>query len=241
MKVEISLPSMGIGAAIAIAAVLAPLYALEVMTPEPAVQAPLGIPTTNVLEPPPAEPTPELLLANASPFLGDEGAPVTLIEFGDYQCAFCHRHFERTEPTIVSKYVETGKVRMLFKDFVVIGPDSVTAARAAHCGGDQGLFWEFHDAIYHAYSGERTGWASLEGMRTIAAGVDGLDESAWGACMAAGTHTDVINASRADAQALGLNGTPAFYVIGADGDVYLMRGAKALSEFEGVLDRAIAG
>ena len=234
---------MGIGAAIAVAAILAPLYALEVTTPEPAAapRIPAGIPTAGALDPPPAEPTPELLLGNASPFLGNSSAPVTLVEFGDYQCAFCHRHFERTEPAIVSKYVETGKVRMAFKDFVVIGPDSVTAARAAHCASDQGLFWEFHDAIYEAYSGERTGWASLEGMGRIAEGVAGLDVAAWAECMASGRHTDTVNASRADAQALGLNGTPAFYVIGADGDVYLMRGAKPLAEFESVLDRAIAG
>ncbi|MDD9812872.1 MAG: thioredoxin domain-containing protein [Thaumarchaeota archaeon] len=241
-SIEVSLPSMGIGAAIAAAAILAPLYALELASPDaPAMPAQLGVPSTGALEPPPAEPTPELLLSNASPFLGNPAAPVTLIEFGDYQCAFCHRHFERTEPTIVSEYVETGKVRMLFKDFVVIGPDSVTAARAAHCAGDQGLFWEFHDAIYEAYGGERTGWASLAGMRQIAGGVGGLDAGAWGSCMDAGTHEARIGASSADARALGLSGTPAFYVIGSDGDVYLMRGARPLAEFVDVLDRAIAG
>lgn len=230
---------MGIGAAIAAAAILAPLYALELATPDAPAQ--LGVPTTRALEPPPAEPTPELLLSNASPFLGNPAAPVTLIEFGDYQCAFCHRHFERTEPEIVSRYVETGKVRMLFKDFVVIGPDSVTAARAAHCAGDQGLFWEFHDAIYEAYGGERTGWASAAGMRAIAGGVAGLDERAWGTCMESGLHDGKISASSAAARALGLSGTPAFYVIGAGGDVFLMRGAQPLAEFERVLERAIAG
>ncbi len=237
--VDVSLPSMGIGAAIAAAAILAPLYALELASPDAPAQ--LGVPSTGALEPPPAEPTPELLLSNASPFLGNPAAPVTLVEFGDYQCAFCHRHFERTEPELVSRYVETGQVRMLFKDFVVIGPDSVTAARAAHCGGDQGLFWEFHDAIYEAYSGERTGWASIAGMREIASGVEGLDGAAWGACMEAGTHAERVSASSADARALGLSGTPAFYVIGAGGDVFLMRGAQPLSEFEDVLARAIAG
>lgn len=241
-SVDVSLPSMGIGAAIAAAAILAPLYALELASPAaPAAPAQLGVPADRALEPPPAEPTPELLLSNASPFLGNPAAPVTLVEFGDYQCAFCHRHFERTEPALVSRYVETGQVRMLFKDFVVIGPDSVTAARAAHCGADQGLFWEFHDAIYEAYSGERTGWASEAGMREIAAGVEGIDASAWGACMESGAHAERVSASSADARALGLSGTPAFYVIGAGGDVFLLRGAQPLSEFEAVLERAIAG
>ena len=241
MRVELSLPSMGIGAAIAAAVILAPFFILHV-TDEPPAQPRIesGIPSVGALDPPPAAPTLPLILENASPALGRSDAPVTLIEFGDYQCGFCHRHFVLTEPAIISEYVDTGTVKMIFKDFVIIGPDSVTAAHASHCARDQGLFWEFHNAIYGSYDGERTGWASLDGMRRIASSVSGLDESVWAACMESMIHVEEINASTQDARSLGLVGTPAFYVVDADGKITHIRGAKPISEFRVILDQAIA-
>lgn len=243
MKIEISLPSMGIGAAIAAAVILAPFFVLYVgdapAPARPTVEP--GIPATGALEPPAPVPTPALLLENASPAWGDPDAPVTLVEFGDFQCHFCHRHFVQTEPSIVTEYIETGKAKMIFKDFVIIGPDSVTAAHAAHCAQDQGLYWEFHHAIYEGYDGERTGWASSDGMAEIAKVVGGLDQDEWAGCMESMAHTGKINASSQDARALGLRGTPAFYVISEDGEVVQLRGAKPIEEFRAVLDRAYAG
>jgi len=69
-----------------------------------------------------------LFTANASPVLGSDDAPITLVEFGDYQCFYCNRFFHTTEPDIVKNYVETGKVKMIFKDFTIIGQDSIQAS-----------------------------------------------------------------------------------------------------------------
>ncbi len=242
MQIELSLPSMGIGAAIAAAVILAPfsiLYFVE--SPSQQQPGPQGIPTVGALDPPPPLPTRELLLENASPPLGDPEAPVTLVEFGDYQCGFCHRHFEQTEPAIVSEYVETGLVKMYFKDFIVIGPDSVTAALAAQCARDQDLYWEFHDAIYENYQGEQSGWASDSELVRIASTVEGLDDDQWLGCMQDGKYVEAVNASSQDARDLGLSGTPAFFVIGGDGEITVMRGAQPLAEFRAVLDAEIAG
>lgn len=241
MKIEISLPSMGIGAVIAAAVILTPFFILELTEPEyvPSPQPIRGIPSEAALEPPPPKPTAALLLENASPPLGDPNAPVTLVEFGDYQCGFCHRYYAQTEPSIVSEYVDKGLVKMYFKDYIVIGPDSVTAAQGAHCANDQGMYWQFHDAIYDNYGGERSGWASSSGIAQIATTVDGLDEDQWTGCMERSDHVNTVNASSQDARDLGLTGTPAFFVIGQDGEVVLLRGAKQFAEFMTVIDSVI--
>ncbi|MEK7193984.1 MAG: thioredoxin domain-containing protein [Patescibacteria group bacterium] len=80
--------------------------------------------------------------------LGDPNAPVTMIVFGDYQCPFCAKFFKETESLIVKNYVETGKVKMIFKDLAFLGPESVAAAEAAECARDQQKYWQYHDALY---------------------------------------------------------------------------------------------
>src|SRR3989344_6874018 len=86
--------------------------------------------------------------------LGDANAPVTIIEFGDYQCPFCGRFFNQTEPQIRENYVKTGKVKFVYKDLIIIdgfvagGQESKNAAMAANCAGEQGKFWEYHDLIF---------------------------------------------------------------------------------------------
>lgn len=233
---------MGIGAAIAAAVILAPFFVLYLEEPQVMMQPqPQGVPAGGALDPPLLRPTIERLLENASPPLGEPDAPVTLVEFGDYQCTFCHRFFVQTEPTIVSEYVNAGLVKIYFRDYIVIGPDSVTAALAAKCAGDQGLYWEFHDAIYGNYQGEQSGWASEAGIARIATSVDGLESEEWVECMQSTKHLEVIDASSQDARALGLTGTPAFYVIGSDGEITLLRGAKPLTEFRAAIDAGLAG
>lgn len=86
--------------------------------------------------------------------LGDAGAPVTIIEFGDYQCPFCGRFFTQTEPQIRENYVKTGKVKMVYKDLIIIdgfisgGKESMNSALAANCAGEEGKFWEYHDLLF---------------------------------------------------------------------------------------------
>lgn len=88
--------------------------------------------------------------------LGEEGAPVTIIEFGDYQCPFCGRFFAQTEPQIKENYVKTGKAKFVYKDLIIIdnftpgATESKNAALAANCAGEQGKFWEYHDLLFEA-------------------------------------------------------------------------------------------
>jgi protein-disulfide isomerase len=86
-----------------------------------------------------------LLSDHTSPILGSKDAPITMVEFGDYQCFYCNQFYHTTEPDIVKNYVNTGKVKLVFKDLTIIGQDSINAAHAAHCAQEKGKFWEYHD------------------------------------------------------------------------------------------------
>ena len=82
------------------------------------------------------------LIKNGSPILGNSDAPITILEWGDYQCTFCYRFHENTLSTINEDFVKTGKVKMVFKDFPLNGPDSILAAEAAYCAEDQKKYWQ---------------------------------------------------------------------------------------------------
>ncbi|NCO15262.1 protein-disulfide isomerase [Candidatus Wolfebacteria bacterium CG18_big_fil_WC_8_21_14_2_50_39_7] len=82
--------------------------------------------------------------------LGDPQAPVTIFIFSDYQCPFCGKFFKETELLIRQNYVDTGKVKMVYKDLAFLGPESVAAAQAAECARDQKKYWQYHDALFEA-------------------------------------------------------------------------------------------
>jgi len=172
---------------------------------------------------------------NGSPYLGDPNAPITLVEFGDYQCFFCNKFFHSTEKELVTNYVETGKVKIIFKDFTIIGPDSITAAHAAHCADDQGFFWDYHDMLYNNWTGENNGWAGSENLLRMAQEV-GLNIDEFSDCMLNEIHTQIISASNADARTLGLTGTPGFFVVGPSNQITKIPGAQPFDVFQKIFD-----
>jgi protein-disulfide isomerase len=178
---------------------------------------------------------PSSLMANGSPILGDPNAPITLIEFGDYQCHFCNVHFHNTEHSLLENYIETGKVKMIFKDFTIIGPDSVKAANGAHCANDQGKFWQYHDILYNNWTGENNGWASSDNLLRFAQELE-LDIEQWSDCMIESRHSQIISESSKDARDLGITGTPAFFVIGPDNNITKINGAQPYENFERVFN-----
>ena len=157
-------PSLAIGAGIASIAIIIAFVALN----ETSEQTELSIePSPTVQQAGPPKITLNTFVANGSPTLGNLDAPITLIEFGDYQCHFCNVFFQSTEDEILEKYVKTGKVKMIFKDYNIIGPDSINASHGTHCANDQGLFWEYHDILYSNWTGENNGWASSENLVSL--------------------------------------------------------------------------
>jgi protein-disulfide isomerase len=173
----------------------------------------------------------DAIAGNLSPVLGSANATITMIEFGDYQCFYCNHFFHNTEPDIVKNYIDTGKVKMYFKDFTIIGQDSVTAANAAHCAQEQGKFWEYHDALYNNWAGENTGWASTTNLEQFAKQI-GLNQDQFDQCMAQARYIPIIRNSVSDANNLGLTGTPDFFIIGPDNSVTKVVGAQPYQVFD---------
>lgn len=229
-------PSLGIGAGIASVVIIAAFLGFEAVTDQPEL---VIEPAPAIQEAGPPKITMSTFLDNGSPILGNPNAPVTLVEFGDYQCHFCNVFFHSTEDSILKNYIETGKVRMIFKDFNIIGPDSVNASHGAHCANDQGLFWEYHDILYTNWTGENNGWASSENLGRFAQEV-GLDMDKWTECMVGANHSQTILASNNDAKSLELTGTPAFFIIGPDGKTTRVFGAQPFEVFENVFETELA-
>lgn len=223
-------PSLGIGAGIAIVSIISVFLAMNVIDTNPELQFEEKTPKQEN-----PEVTLSLFTANASPYLGDENAPITLVEFGDYQCFFCNKFFHETESSIVKNYVKTGKVKIIFKDFTIIGPDSIAAANAAHCAKDQDKFWEYHDTLYNNWGGENNGWASSENLLKFAQSIE-LNEEIFVKCMVEKKQDSLVTSSTNDAKTLGLTGTPGFFVIGPDNQITKIEGAQPYESFQRIFD-----
>ena len=100
--------------------------------------------------------------AMGSPILGNPSAPITIVEFGDYQCHQCYNWFHNTKPSIISEnYIDTGKVNLVFVDLAFLGRDSPKAAEASYCAEDQNAYWEYHDLLYISQESKiDNGWAN---------------------------------------------------------------------------------
>lgn len=224
-------PSLGIGAGITAVVIVAVFFGMSTFGQEKElVLEEAEIPNTTS-----QEIGLSVFTENGSPYLGDPNAPITLVEFGDYQCFFCNKFFHDTEQKLLENYVDTGKVKIIFKDLTIIGPDSITAAHAAHCADDQGLFWEYHDTLYNNWNGENNGWASSENQLRMAQDV-GLNIDEFTDCMLNEIHTQIISASNADARTLGLTGTPGFFVISPNNQVTKIPGAQPFHVFQKIFD-----
>jgi len=228
-------PSLATGAIIASIAIVAVMFGLNGIFDE----SELAIkPTPEMDSIGPTEITMGTFVENGSPVLGNPNASITLVEFGDYQCHYCHVFFESIEGKIMKNYIETGKIKMIFKDYNIIGKDSVKASQGAHCANDQGLFWEYHDILYSNWTGENNGWASGANLANYAQDI-GLEMNQWTDCMSQQKHSKTILDSNEDAKKLQLTGTPAFFVISSDGQVSKLFGAQPFEVFERVFNEKL--
>ncbi len=162
--------------------------------------------------------------------LGSPDAPVVIVEFSDFECPFCKRFFDETEPQIIEKYVKTGAVRFVYRDFPLssIHADAEPAARAARCAGEQGKFWQYHNRLF-----ERQESLSPANFG-VWAGELGLDAAAFSACLGSGKYAAEVAKDLADGQAAGVTGTPTFFVNGT-----MLVGALPFAEFETAIERAL--
>jgi len=178
-----------------------------------------------------------------APALGSDDAKVTIVEFGDYQCTWCHRWHEGTKGTLMADYVETGKVRFLFKDFPINDLSdraSSLAAEASYCAADQGKYWEYHDEVYSNWEGENTGWVTRASLEQFAENTGVQDMEKFSDCLDSGRYAGLVGDNYKLARTVGLDATPSFIVLIDGEDPQLMRGAHPYSTFERVINDAYA-
>ncbi len=165
--------------------------------------------------------------------LGLSSAPVVLAEYGDFQCTSCGAFFRSVEPQIKAAYIDTGRIRFEWHDFAWIGQESLDAANAARCAGDQGKFWELHDLLYGSQSGENQG--AFAKARLKAMGVQlGLEPVVYNACVDGNTHAAAVQADLSDVQNKGFNSTPTFLLAGQR-----IVGAQPFAIFKSAIDGAL--
>jgi protein-disulfide isomerase len=155
----------------------------------------------------------ETVLAKTRHFLGDPDAPVTIIEFADFQCPYCGRFSAETELQIDEQYMQSGKVRFAYFNFAFLGPESNWAAEAAECASDQNKFWEYHDKLYASQSGENQGAFSKDKLKQFAKEL-GLDTSAFDECLDSGKYTQLVQDESSMAASIGVRSTPTFLING---------------------------
>lgn len=151
------------------------------------------------------------LIQNGSPIMGNPSASITILEWGDYQCTFCYKFHQSTLNTIKQDFIETGKVKLVFKDLPLNGPDSVLAAEAAYCAQDQGKYWQYHDELYKNWGGERTGWITRDSLDKFATTVS-LDLDKFNECLDDHKYLERVNQMYEFGKEIGIYATPSFLV-----------------------------
>jgi protein-disulfide isomerase len=168
--------------------------------------------------------------------LGNADAPVTIVEYSDYQCPYCRRHVQQTVPQLKEIYIDTGKARYVFKDFPLEShPNAQKAAEAARCAGAQGAFWSMHDRLFESQSE----WAGQDQQQVLDTFVSyaqdlGLDTHSFGECLTSEQFAAQIAQDIKEGQQAGIQGTPSFLINGQ-----LLPGAYSFDRFQQMIEAAL--
>ncbi|GEM_PF-3327391 len=160
--------------------------------------------------------------------LGDPDAPVEVVEYSDYACPFCARHWGEVMPQIMDQYISQGEVRYVYRDLPVVG--GARAAEAARCAGEQGDYWRYHDVLFSRQQQDRERWSDVNIHQDYAEFLD-LDAEELAECFTEGRYQDEVAASAQEAQELGGEGTPFFVINGQT-----LAGAQPFPVFSSVID-----
>ena len=157
------------------------------------------------------------------PALGPADAPVTIVEFSDFNCPYCRRFHAEVFPDLMAAYPD--QLRFVYRDYPITSAESLVAAQAANCAGKQGAYWAYHDSLFNGELG-----LGAEAYAAYAQRLN-LDADALGACIAAGGEQAEVESDARAASALGVSGTPTFFINGIP-----LVGAQPLAQFRSVID-----
>lgn len=178
-----------------------------------------------------------LKLTKDDVILGDPNAPVTVIEYSDFQCPYCGRFFSQTEGQVRENYIKTNKVKLVYRHFAFLGEESKAGAQATECAKDQGKFWDFHDALFTAEmkDGQENSGNLNRGLFMTLASQLKMNAAEFGSCLDSKKYADKVSADYAGAQAVGVQATPTIFVNGTK-----VEGAVPYEQFKATIDAALA-
>ena len=165
---------------------------------------------------------------------GESNAPVTVIEFGDYQCPSCKRFEQTIAGDLEETYIATGRVRLEFRNMAFLGDESVLAAAAAECANEQDAYWPYHDKLFQEQRGENSGTFSFDRLKGFATDL-GLDRTAFDECLDSTRTQQVVFDETDAAREAGVDSTPTFFINGE-----MLKGAQDFSDFQDVIERKLA-
>jgi protein-disulfide isomerase len=186
--------------------------------------------------------------------MGDPNAPIKMEEFSDFQCPFCERFHQETEPLLRQYYIETGKVQFVYRSMGNFVSDNIARARgtpartesrdaalAAYCAGDQDRFWDMHAHLFANALGEDVGSFTDRRLKSIAE-TTGLDMAAFNSCYDSGKYLDRVQQDFEDGQAANITGTPGFlvtYTVDGETKTKLIEGAQPFTTFQQELETVL--
>jgi len=173
------------------------------------------------------------------PIIGNPDAPITIVEFSDFQCPFCARFHTQTLPLLLEEYIEQDKVKIVFRDFPIqsIHPNALPASIAAECANDQNKFREMHDVLFE----KQNSWNRVETNDALSlfsqyASDMQLDQETFDSCLTSGKHIPEIQNDLNDGRDYGVSGTPGFFVGNDQIGFVELKGAQPFESFKKVID-----
>jgi len=180
---------------------------------------------------------PDFLIQDDDVVRGDLNAPITMLEYSDFTCGFCEKFFHETFPKLLSEYIETGKVRFVYRDFPRGIGSPLRAADAARCAGEQNAYWPMHDRLFNS-----GGQLAQDDLKQYAKELK-LNGEQFSACMAAHRYMQDIEKDLRDAGSLGIRGTPAFVLfptkVPENPHLILIPGAFPYETFKEEIDKLL--
>ena len=172
------------------------------------------------------------------PMLGSADAKVLMIEFGDYQCPSCRMFWKDIEPRLKKEYIDTGKVKLVFRDFPLTGihPEAVLAAEAVNCARDQNKYWEFHDKVFREQYNKGDDVIRLKpaDLKKWAKDLK-LDQASFDQCLDSEKYKNEIVKDKMEGEAAGVQGTPTFFING-----HVVGGAQQYPDYKKLIDQLLA-
>ncbi len=193
----------------------------------------------NTQQASPQAPQPVKISLDDDPIRGDPNAPITIVEFSDFQCPFCARFHLQTLPLIMEEYIDEGKVNLVYRDFPIqsIHPNALPAAVAAECANEQGRFWEYHDMLFE----KQNGWNRLDSNTAIStfsqyASDVGLEQQQFDSCLGSGKYLEEVQGDLSDGRNYDITGTPGFFIGNDKIGFVKINGAQPFDSFQRIID-----